>query len=174
MPTDTPTATSTDDTLFDRPVPIRTGPESVAPEWIDYNGHMNVAYYTMAFDRALDAVYDAIGIGPELARTAAMGPMALQTQIHYLGELVEDEEYVCDTIILDADAKRVHVFVEMRKGDGSVAATYESLTMNVDLTARRSAPFPERAAGRLARLKVAHSGLPRPDQVGAPIGIRRR
>ena len=24
----------------------------VLPEWIDYNGHMNVAYYVLAFDHA--------------------------------------------------------------------------------------------------------------------------
>ena len=26
--------------------PIRTRARKVPPEWIDYNGHMNVAYYT--------------------------------------------------------------------------------------------------------------------------------
>jgi len=163
-----------DDAIFDRPAPIRTGPETVSPDWIDYNGHMNVAYYTMAFDRALDRVYDLIGIGPELARSASMGPMALQTMIHYLAELVEGESYTCETRVLDADAKRVHVFVEMLREDGARAATYESLTMNVDLAARRSAPFPQIAAERLARLKAAHAGLDRPAEIGAPLGIRRR
>ena len=30
------------------------GPQRVLPEWIDYNGHMNVAYYTLAVDTAFD------------------------------------------------------------------------------------------------------------------------
>ena len=161
-------------TLDFAPTPIRTVTETVPAEWIDYNGHMNVAYYTMAFDRALDRVYDLIGIGPELARTAGMGPMALQTQIHYLGELVEGEAFHCDVTVLDADAKRAHVFARMLKGDASVAATYESLTMNVDLKARRSAAFPEEAARRLEKLRAAHEGIERAPQVGAPLGIRRR
>ena len=165
----------TADAIFDREAPIRTGPNTVSPDWIDYNGHMNVAYYTMAFDKALDEVYDMIGIGPRLAREAQMGPMALQTMIHYLGELVEGEAYVCDVTLLDADAKRAHVFVEMRKAaEESLAATYESLTMNVDLGKRRSAPFPEAAQARLSRLKAAHAGLPRAPQIGAPLGIRRK
>ena len=27
---------------------------TVEPGWIDYNGHMNVAFYVLAFDRATD------------------------------------------------------------------------------------------------------------------------
>ena len=27
--------------------------QNVKKEWIDYNGHMNVAYYTLAFDLSL-------------------------------------------------------------------------------------------------------------------------
>ena len=30
--------------------------QRVEPAWIDYNGHMNMAYYNLAFDRALDHV----------------------------------------------------------------------------------------------------------------------
>ena len=156
--------------------PMRTAERRVPADWIDYNGHMNVAYYTMAFDRALDEVYDRLGIGPALVESHGMGPMALQTQIHYLGELLEGTRFACAVRLLDADAKRVHVFGEMLNLDagGAVAATYESLTMNVDLRSRRSAPFPEEAAGRVRAALAAHAGLARPVQVGAPLGIRRR
>ncbi len=155
--------------------PIRTATQRVPPEWIDYNGHMNVAYYTMAFDRALDEAYEALGIGPSLVETHRMGPMALQTQIHYLGELLEGGRFACDFRLVDADHKRVHVFLEMLDldRDGRLAATYESLTLCVDLAARRSAPFPEAARARIERLLAAHRTLPRPPQVGAPLGIRR-
>ncbi len=155
--------------------PIRTATQTVPPDWIDYNGHMNVAYYTMAFDRALDEVYDRLGIGARLVESRRMGPMALQTQIHYLGELLEGTRFACDLRLLDADAKRVHVFLEMRNLDDgeALAATYESLTLCVDLAARRSAPFPDEPRARIERLLAAHRALPRPPQVGARLGIRR-
>ena len=35
----------------------------VLPAWIDYNGHMNVAYYLVAFDTGLDAFVDALEQG---------------------------------------------------------------------------------------------------------------
>ena len=37
----------------------------VEPQWIDYNGHLNMAYYNVLFDRAVDEVYELIGIGAE-------------------------------------------------------------------------------------------------------------
>ena len=155
--------------------PIRTSEDAVRPEWIDYNGHMNVAYYTMAFDRALDEVYDALGIGEGLVLSHRMGPMALQSHVHFLGELVEGSRFACDVRLLDADAKRVHCFAEMLDlGRGGLAATLETLSVNVDLDARRSAPYPPEALARIERLREAQTGLPRPPQVGQPIGIRRK
>ncbi|GMG83278.1 thioesterase family protein [Paralimibaculum aggregatum] len=155
--------------------PLRSAAAYVQADWIDYNGHMNVAYYTLAFDRALDEIYERIGIGPGLVESHNMGPMALQTHIHYVGELREGERFACDFRLVDADAKRVHVYVEMLALDRAeaLAATYESLTLNVDLGARRSAPFPAAAAARVQALLAAQAGLPKPDRLGAPLGIRR-
>ena len=41
----------------------------VDSEWIDYNGHMNVAYYHLAFDRATERLLERIGLGEEYRRT---------------------------------------------------------------------------------------------------------
>ena len=52
--------------------PIRTSTRTVPPEWIDYNGHMNVAYYTMAFDQAADEILEGyLGVGETLAKSIA-------------------------------------------------------------------------------------------------------
>ncbi len=156
--------------------PIRTRAREVPPEWIDYNGHMNVAYYTLAFDNALDEIFDErLGIGESLAREGRFGPMALQTQIHYLGELLEGTGFACDFQLLDADPKRIHFYLTMVNLEtGEPAATYESLSMNVDLEARRSAPYPDWAQERIGRLRALHATLPRPPLAGNPLGIRRK
>ncbi|MEM0944713.1 MAG: thioesterase family protein [Pseudomonadota bacterium] len=156
--------------------PIRTATQTVPTAWLDYNGHMNVAYYTMAFDRALDEIFDDwLDIGERQAREDRMGPMALQSQIHYLAELREGEDFACDFRLLDHDQKKAHFFVTMiNLGTGGEAATYESISMNVDLEARRSAPYTEAALGRLEAMMAAHRDLPRPSRAGAVIGIRRK
>ena len=49
-------------------VPLQIYRDKVRPEWIDYNGHMNVAYYVLAFDYATDAFFDHLGRGVLLCR----------------------------------------------------------------------------------------------------------
>lgn len=155
--------------------PIRTSTRQVPADWIDYNGHMNVAYYTMAFDHALDEIFDMLGLGDELVEAYGMGPMALQAQIHYLGELLEGQEFACDFQLLDADQKRMHIFVTMlHMPSGEEAATWEAISMNVDLTQRRAVDYPAECLARIKALKAAQIDLPRPRLVGAALGLRRR
>ncbi len=155
--------------------PVRTLPMTVPPEWIDYNGHMNVAYYTMAFDKSSDQIFnDVLGVGEEYATKLRMGPYVIQQQLHYIAEILEGESFYCAYQLLDWDAKRMHFFGEMRKAsDHSLCATSETLGMNVDLVARRSTPYPDWAQARIRALGEAHSKLGRPERAGAVIGIRR-
>lgn len=155
--------------------PIRSRTRKVLPEWIDYNGHMNVAYYTLAIDHLMDEIFDELGVGVALVESHRMGPMAMVNQIHYLNELLEGEEFFIEVQLLDSDHKRMHYFVTMVHLDKGVpAATYEGLSMNVDLEKRKSAPYPPEALERIEALTRAHADLPKPDLAGAKIGIRRR
>ncbi len=154
-----------------------TGPEiRVPPEWIDYNGHMNVAYYTMAFDKGADVIFDEVlGIGEAYAREHRMGPYVVQQMLHYIGELLEGERFRIEMRLLDHDAKKLHLYMEMRRAsDGTLCATSEQLVVNVDLEARRSAPYPDWALRRIEALARAHAGLERPARAGASVGIRRK
>jgi acyl-CoA thioester hydrolase len=154
--------------------PLRSSVRRVPPEWIDYNGHMNVAYYMLAIDNALDEVFEMLGMGLAYVRERRMGPMALVNQIHYIDELLEGQEFVCDLQLLDADHKRMHYSVTMHHlSKGSVAAIFEALSINVDLEKRRSAVYPPDVHATLEAVLKAHAGLPRPSQIGATIGIRR-
>ena len=73
--------------------------------------------------------------------------------------------------VLDHDAKRVHYIHTMRHAKtGSLAATNECLCMNVDLSTRRSAGFPDDVQARLAAARWTGD---RPEQTGRKLGIRR-
>lgn len=160
------------DTIAARP--LSSTVRRVQPDWIDYNGHMNVAFYTLAIDKALDDIFDELGMGITLVRERRMGPMALVNQIHYLDELLEGQEFRCDLQVVDADHKRMHYIVIMHHlAKGTVAAVFEGLSINVDLEKRKSAPYPEDVRQRLEAVRAAHADLPRPPQVGAKIAIRR-
>ena len=157
------------------PAPIRTRTLTVPADWIDYNGHMNVSYYLRAFDLSLDDVFDMLGLGEELVAEHRMGPMAIVNTIHYMDELLEGQRFACDFQVLDADHKRMHYFVTMHHLDKeTVAATMEGLSMNVDLEARRSTDYPAESLARVEAMKAAHADLPRPENAGATIGIKRK
>lgn len=153
--------------------PLLAGAFHVEPDWLDYNGHMNVGYYLLAFDRALDTIYgERLDLGGAYARANGMGPFALETHLTYIREVRGGERFEVTYQLLDCDHKRHHYILMMRT-DAALCATCEQISMNVDHKTRRSAPYPERQRMRLEALKRAHSALARPAQVGSVIGIRR-
>lgn len=144
--------------------------EPVRPEWIDYNGHMNVAYYLVAFDNATDALFDALGFDEAWRKRTGRSFFAVEGHIRYLGETKLGQVLEVESLLLAVDAKRIHYFHTMRvQGAPAIAATFESLSLHVDMATRRSAPFsPE----DLARARAAVSTLPPPDGVGRAVSMR--
>ncbi|MSP43287.1 MAG: thioesterase [Alphaproteobacteria bacterium] len=161
-------------TVFDAK-PIEITGQSVLPEWIDYNGHMNVAFYVLAFDKALDKVFDLLDIGEEYVQRTGDSAFVLQNHVTYLNELKLNDPIRVTFQQLDWDAKKVHYFVHMyHASEGFLAATAEQVMMHVSLETRRSSPFPPEAQAKLAAMQAAHMKLPRPESAGASIGIRRK
>ena len=77
-------------TGYDGPydAPVKLPKKRVLKSWIDYNGHMNVAFYTMAFDKSLDIFLEkTLGLGETHARENAQGPFVVQANFHYLNEM---------------------------------------------------------------------------------------
>ncbi len=155
--------------------PYITKPRKVPAEWIDYNGHMNVAYYTMAIDQALDDFLETeLGIGEKHAARTRQGPYALQYHFTYLDEMLEGQSFSVHVRLVDHDEKRVHLFCEFYRDDGVLTTTGEGMFINVDLEARRSIPYPDWAYKRLVDMLETHSKLDKPPQLGASLGIRRK
>ena len=155
--------------------PLALHREVVLPEWIDYNGHMNVAFYVLAFDHATDRFLDLIDLGHDYMKRTNNSSFVLETHVTYAREVKLDDPLQFTLQLLDADEKRLHYYFEMFHGtEGYLAATSELISMHVDLDARLSAPMPEAAQRRIAAILEAHRDLARPEQSGRVIGIRRK
>ena len=147
--------------------------DAVAPDWIDYNGHMNVAYYVLAFDRATDRIFDYLGIGEAYRRATHHSIFALEAHVTYERELRLGDEFEIATRLIDADRKRLHLFHAMtRATDGELSATIEVMGLHVDMAGPRSAPLPDGAYAKVEALLAEHRLLPPPPQLGRKIGIR--
>tara|TARA_Y100001935_G_scaffold480_1_gene391 strand:- start:168 stop:674 length:507 start_codon:yes stop_codon:yes gene_type:complete len=155
--------------------PFRTKNQTVLGEWIDYNGHMNVAYYTLAFDKALDFFFeDVLNIGPSFVEKNKEGPFALKASYNYFSELLESESFFVDISILDFDSKRVHVFGEMRKDKSlELSAVFETVLMNMDLSARKVKQYPDKVLELFKLLKASLDHNKIPLEIGKKITLKK-
>ncbi len=145
----------------------------VRPEWIDSNGHLNLAYYVVLFDQGTDAVYDAMGIGAAY-RPTGHGTFAAETHTLYAQELVLGDRVRVTSQIIGLDGKRLHLAHEMHRiADGRLAAAQEILFLHVDLRLRRVVPWLAPVLPRLQAAAAAHAALAMPDWVGRRIELRR-
>lgn len=144
--------------------------ERVQPEWIDYNGHMNVAFYVLAFDHATDAFFDFIGLDEDYRTTTGNSTFAVEAHVTYQREVAKGDELRFTTQLLGFDQKRIHFFHHMHHAEqGFLAATAEWLSLHIDLDRRRVAPMPSAIAARLAEIRAAHEALQVPAEVGRVI-----
>ena len=155
--------------------PFRTKNQTVLGEWIDYNGHMNVAYYTLAFDKALDFFFeDVLNIGPSFVEKNKEGPFALKASYNYFSELLESESFFVDISILDFDSKRVHVFGEMRKDKSlELSAVFETVLMNMELSARKVKQYPDRVLDLFKLLRSSLNEDKIPKEIGRKITLKK-
>jgi acyl-CoA thioester hydrolase len=153
-------------------VPFVSSVMRVEPGWIDYNGHLNMAYYNVLFDRAVDEVYEVLGLGLAYVGTTGHSTFTAEVHVRYLRELLVDAPVRVTFRLLSFDAKRMHYFEELYHADeGWLSATSENMALNVDMAVKKTAPFPDSVMMRLAQMKTAHDNLPVPDGVGRRIGM---
>ncbi len=154
------------------PAPFVSSVMTVEPEWIDYNGHLNMAYYNVLFDRAVDEAYELIGIGHDYLKDHGHSTFTAEVHVRYLREIHEGDPVKVTLQLLDFDAKRIHYFEQLLHAEeGWVSATSENLTLHVDMTVKKVAPFPDAVMRNLAAMKRAHAHLPVPDGVGRRIAM---
>jgi len=156
------------------PTPYDRFRGEVRPEWIDINGHMNLAYYTVLFDYATDRMFDELDLGLAYRRRTDLGTFVTETHNRYERELLVGDRIRVTIQILFADDKRLHLAHEMFRLDADErAATQELLFLHVDLKARRVCPFPPELRARVHAAATLHAALPRPDWVGRHVAMKR-
>jgi acyl-CoA thioester hydrolase len=144
----------------------------VEPAWIDYNGHLNMAYYNVLFDRAVDEVLELLGCGEAQVKSRRQSCFTAEAHVRYLRELHAGDPVRVTFQLLDYDAKRIHFFEQLfHAAEGWVSATSENMALHVDTTERKTAPFPAEVAGCLAKMKAAHTKLPLPEAAGRRIAM---
>ena len=144
---------------------------AIEPGWIDYNGHLNMAFYLVIFDRAIDRLIRAVGLSdqPDDGDTI----FALEAALRYKAEVRADDRVHCQTRVLFVDDKRLLTWQELVHSDGRVAATCENLHLHVDRKAASARAWRFSDDVRM-RLEAMIEEAPLPDGAGTPVGARLR
>ena len=157
-------------TLFFAPFVSST--MGVEPAWLDYNGHLNMAYYHVLFDRAVDEAFELVGLGLDYLREANCSYFVAEIHTLYKREVSATDTVRVTLQLIDHDEKRLHFYMEIRHAtEGWLAAHSENLSLHVDMETRKVCPFPEDISANLAVMKTTHARLTKPQALGRVIGI---
>lgn len=155
--------------------PFRSSRMSVEDDWIDYNGHMNVAYYLVLLDRCVDEAFEQLGMGPNYVRHENASFFTVEIHINYLRELPPRAPVTATLQLLAHDEKRIRAWLELYHAEeGFLSASCEQLFLHVDMGTRKTAPFPDQIVTRLEAMASAHAALPWPERAGRAISLESK
>jgi acyl-CoA thioester hydrolase len=147
----------------------------VAPEWVDYNGHMNDAAYARVFSLSCDALMDRIGLDAVSRKSSGQTLYTLQMMLHYFKETKEGAALEVSCRVLEHDDKRLRIWLEMREQGlvGPIAAS-EQLLLSVSQThGARAAPWSAETLTALGEMQRSHSELAWPPLAGQGIRLKK-
>ena len=148
---------------------------TVDSQWIDYNGHLNMAYYNVLIDRAVDEAFLLVGLGPDYVKNRGASFFTAEAHVRYLRELQSGDPVRVALRLVDYDEKRLHLYAELHHAvDGWISATSEQLALHVDMKTKKVSAFPDDVLERLSSMKSAHGTLPPPSALGRAVGMRPR
>ena len=116
--------------------------QKVIKDWVDYNGHMNMAYYVLIFDQAWEVALEKFKMGESAAKLQQRSTMVVETNTKYINEVKENEEVDINLIYFDHDKKRLHLKMEMNeKKTKKLSASMEWISLYIDLGKRKVTEF---------------------------------
>lgn len=145
----------------------------IKPEWIDQNGHLNMAYYGVLFDTGVDEGAKELGLGWDYTSQGTHTTYSAEFRIRYVRELHLGDKVRVSFRLLDVGPKAFHFCQELIHTDGWVAATGEGISLHIDQSGPRVAPYPEAIKAKLDETLARHSKTPVPEWVGAPMKLRK-
>ena len=147
---------------------------SVDPAWIDYNGHMNMAYYNVLFDRGADEAFSEFGVSADYVKERSMSVFTAEIHVCYIRELHEGDKVTVSFQMIDHDEKRIRVYQEIRHEEGWLAATGEALSLHIDMSGPRVVAFPDDILEKVQAMQSRHATLPMPERAGRSIALKAR
>jgi acyl-CoA thioester hydrolase len=152
-----------------------SGEADVKPEWIDYNGHLNMAYYLVILDHAADEFWLKVGLGDAYQAQTGRTTYTGSCKIDYIAEVSADAIYKVRLVLLELSDKKFITWQGIYTTDGTLRASAETLTLHVDQNGDRPrvTAFPDEIYAKLVAAKAEHEGAEIHGLIGRPIEMKR-
>lgn len=148
---------------------------TIRPEWIDYNGHLNIAFYVKLFDEGIDLLFDEVGLAASYVSMRRKGFFAAELHVRYLREAHLADPVQVRLQVIDVDEKRIHYWLELvHAEDRWLSATMETLSLHIDMETRKVSPFPDDVLAILTNWKATTGRRGTPVGLGKVIGVPRK
>ncbi|MDA1349951.1 MAG: thioesterase family protein [Proteobacteria bacterium] len=130
-------------------LPIAVSQGTVKDDWIDYNGHMNMAYYVQCFEETSDFLLEHMNLGYRYAIEEQKGVFVIKCEINYRKEINLNEDFIISLEDLICKGKKLTVGLKMLNVGSETIADYQILNLNVDLQTKKSVPFSQMITSQL-------------------------
>lgn len=135
--------------------------QRIPPDYMDENGHMNVRFYFELAERGYNTFYERLGLGGLYASADRYGSFALEQHVRYFAEVLEGDMVSVYVRLAALSPKRTNKLgFLVNDTRGQLAATVETVAMNMDMKRRRGATFPSEPMAALETMLSRHEGLP--------------
>ena len=131
-------------------LPIKVSKGKVKEDWIDYNGHMNMAYYVQCFEESSDFLLEHMDLGYRYAIEELKGVFVIKCEINYRKEINLHENFIISLEELVCKGKKLIVGLKMFNENNETIADYKILNLNVDLETKKSSTFSPKIIAQLA------------------------
>ena len=128
--------------------PIAKG--EVLDDWIDYNDHMNMAFYVQCFEESSDFLLEHLGLGYDYAINQDMGVFVVKCDINYKKEIKLREKFLISLESIIIKGKKLILKLIMTNSQNDIFADYEIVNLNVDLKTKKSVAFDGKIINKLA------------------------
>ena len=130
-------------------LPTTVSQGTVKDDWIDYNGHMNMAYYVQCFEETSDFLLEHMNLGYRYAIEEQKGVFVIKCEINYRKEIKLNEDFIISLEDLICKGKKLTVGLKMLNVGSETIADYQILNLNVDLQTKNSVPFSQMITSQL-------------------------
>lgn len=134
--------------------------QRIPTAFMDENSHMNVQFYLHVAEKGLGEFLRRVGMGERYAAADEFGNFALEQHIRYRSEILTGDQVSVHVRLIDVSPKRSYMMAFLINDTREqLAATVEVTMMNIDMTLRRGAPFPDEAKAALDHYHARHRAL---------------